>query len=100
MSNNAGNSSFDWTLGVFYSDLEYRDQLIGGFEIVVAGCFFTINFPLLMTAIRQSRSPYFGDISYSITDRLIIGVGGRHFEDKRTLQGTSGFISKDTFDNF
>ena len=99
LSNNAGNSSFDWTLGVFYSDLEYRDQLIGGFEIVVPGV-FSLSFPPADDRYTSESIAYFGDISYSITDRLIIGVGGRHFEDKRTLQGTSGFISKDTFDNF
>jgi iron complex outermembrane receptor protein len=42
----------------------------------------------------------FGNVSYDVTDRLQVDVGGRYFKDKRTQVSSSGAVQSGSFDTF
>ena len=95
LGSNDNDSSFDWTLGVFYSD----SDIDAGFSSVeLAG-------PITVTAGGSNNNDlsetvaYFGELSYAFTDRLTLGVGTRYFEDDREQRNLiSGLTQKETFD--
>ena len=98
LTGNDDSRLLNWTAGVFYSDLKYRDQLLGGFDFVSPGV-FSLFFPPSDDRYTSESLAFFGDISYAVSDQLTIGVGTRYFEDDRQLRRTSGSESQDKFDN-
>lgn len=103
-----GSGPLQWTLGFFYADLE--DSRIDDFRTFDASSatpfvsIFTDRF------VRESSSEsyaIFGDVSYQITDRLQLGVGGRYFHDSQKQAQTNFFFlvpdlteQSATFDDF
>ena len=93
--NSNESSLFDWTAGVFYSDLEYLESNAGGAFVGA----FNGNTSALMSINASKSIAFFGDISYEFTDRLTVGLGVRSFEDERTLEDNSGQVFEETFDH-
>ncbi len=75
----------DWTAGVFYKDVSYRNQNL--IELSQGGEYFG-SIPLF--AEEQSKSgSLFGDVSYALTERAEIGAGIRYFtDDLQSFDGT------------
>lgn len=79
----------DWTAGVFYKDVNYRNQ---NFLELSMGGENLGSIPLF--AEEQSKSgSLFGDVSYALTERAEIGAGIRYFTDD--LQSFDGAERRD-----
>ena len=94
-SNNEG--PFEWTAGVFYRDYENREQSIG--DALITG--FFLPELLVINTVEDSKSwAIFTDISYALSERLKVGVGARHSDDKRDFSDLAGGSSeKGAFDS-
>ena len=103
-----GDGALQWTAGVFYTDLE--DNLVADyrtFDADSATPFEAIFVDRFVSENTSETYAIFGDVSYQLTDRLLIGVGGRYFREDVT-QAESAFVflvpelteQSDTFDNF
>lgn len=80
-----GQGRLNWTAGMFYRDAEEREIGQGLFG----------PFPLATDAVNESQAwTAFGQVAYSVLDRLQLGVGASYFEDRRkaadALTGLSG----------
>ena len=97
LNNNKNSGPLDWTLGVFYSDLDRKDRFPDGISFGLDGMLL-FNVPVA-SEFRESESiAYFGDVSYAITDQLTVGVGTRYFEDQRNAEIGVKYPQED-FDN-
>ena len=104
-----GDSALQWTFGFFYADIE--DSLVADyrtFDASSATPFDSIFTDQFVSDGTSKSYAIFGDVSYQLTDRLLLGVGGRYFHDKQTefsnstalLDPTGGESQSDTFDDF
>lgn len=82
-----GDGGLQWTIGAYYQDMS--DRFIDDFRNFNS----TSPTPYVPTFIGRyfnkdtSESfSVFADVSYKLTDRLLVGVGGRYFEDDRAQQ--------------
>ncbi|MEM0952607.1 MAG: TonB-dependent receptor [Pseudomonadota bacterium] len=79
-----GDGPFSWTVGAFYRELD--DQLIADYRTFEG---VPNDLPVLVFEDRffeETTSESFavyGDLSYDITERFTVGVGGRYFEEDR-----------------
>lgn len=74
----------DWTAGVFYKDVSYRNRNL--LELSQGDLYFG-SIPLLGEESSRSGS-LFGDVSYALSERAEIGAGIRYFTDD--LQSFNG----------
>lgn len=86
-------NTLKWTIGVFYNNSEY----IGGSSNVIN----LLNDSILyesgsIASTKHSTSmSVFGDLSYTINDRLELSIGTRYFEDDQRFE-SPGINSVDT----
>ncbi|MBL8270865.1 TonB-dependent receptor, partial [Steroidobacter sp.] len=80
---------FEWTLGAYYRDLDYRNPVTYEYAYTTDGSLyenggiFVGNQYYFSHATSKSYS-LFADGSYAFTDRWTVGGGVRYFEDKKT----------------
>jgi outer membrane receptor protein involved in Fe transport len=86
---NGETDRIDWTAGVFYKDISYRNRNL--LELSQGGVFFG-TIPLYSEEQSKSGS-LFGDVSYKLTERAEIGAGIRYFTDD--LQSFDGAERRD-----
>ncbi|MEM9421749.1 MAG: TonB-dependent receptor [Pseudomonadota bacterium] len=102
------DGKLQWTIGAFYADVE--DNLTADyrtFDLAEAEPFVPIFEDRFVGMGTSESYAIFGDVSYQFTDRLLLGVGGRYFEDDQTL-AQSDFVflvpeltvQSGTFDDF
>jgi outer membrane receptor protein involved in Fe transport len=71
----AGDDAFSWTLGAFYSDVDYDDFT------TLTSAFGGFSFP---TIERGTSWSFFANTAYDVTDRLELGAGARYFSQEKT----------------
>lgn len=86
---NGDAGRIDWTAGVFYKDVSYRNRNL--LELS-QGDVYLGAIPLFGKEKSKSGS-LFGDVSYALTDRAEIGAGIRYFSDD--LESFDGFSRRD-----
>ncbi|MBV7255292.1 TonB-dependent receptor [Pacificimonas sp. WHA3] len=82
-----------WTVGFFYADL--KDNLIADYRTFDASSetpFVSIFTDRFVSEASSESYALFGDVSYQLTDRLQVGVGGRYFHDKQKTASTDFFF--------
>lgn len=90
----SGEGPWQWTLGGFYQDLQ-RD-FFARFDTLFEGTLFADAEFIADTTI-EARA-LFAEVTYSLTERLEIGAGARHYEDDlSTWDGE--LLEKDSFDS-
>ncbi|WP_129775635.1 TonB-dependent receptor [Peristeroidobacter soli] len=80
---------FEWTLGAFYRDLDYRNPVTYEYEYTTDGSLYQgggIFVGNLYYFSHQTARSYslFADGSYSFNEHWTVGTGVRYFEDKKT----------------
>lgn len=87
-----GNAPLQWTVGFFYADL--KDDLVDDYRTfypVPPDPYTSIFTDRYVNETTSESYAIFGDVSYQLSDRLLVGVGGRYFHDKQT-DATSNFV--------
>lgn len=96
------DTAFDWTLGIFYTDLETEFDN-DHFWSIHPCCEGINDFGRYPRDITSESIAYYGDLSYTLTDQLTVGVGMRYFEDDRTrinfYGDANGILREEDFDN-
>ena len=83
------DSSLQWTVGAFYQDMS--DELIADyrtFDASSAAPFVSIFTDRFYSKEESESIAIFADVSYQLTDRLLLGVGGRYFDDDRSEESS------------
>lgn len=83
----SGENQLQWTIGAYYQDLS--DQLIADYRTFDASSptpFVSIFTDRFFSKDESESISVFADTSYQFTERLLVGVGGRYFEDDRSRQ--------------
>lgn len=90
----SGDGPFSWTVGAIYQDLER--ELVAIYDTL----FFGIVYPDAEYISRYTIESWalFGDVSYSLTERLDIGFGVRYYEDDQA-SFDGGATEEDGFDS-
>ncbi|GFE82596.1 TonB-dependent receptor [Steroidobacter agaridevorans] len=70
----------DWTAGVFYKDVNYRNRNF--LELAMGG--EDLGSIPIFTEEQSKSGSLFGDVSYALTERAEIGAGIRYFTDDLT----------------
>jgi iron complex outermembrane receptor protein len=80
-----GDGDLQWTVGAYYQDMS--DRFMDDFRNFDS----TSQTPYVPTFIGRYSNrdasesvSVFADVSYQLTERLLVGVGGRYFEDDRS----------------
>lgn len=87
-----GNAPLQWTVGFFYADLKH--DLVDDYRTfypVPPDPYTSIFTDRYVNETTSESYAIFGDVSYQLSDRLLVGVGGRYFHDKQT-DATSNFV--------
>lgn len=103
-----GDSSLQWNLGFYYSDDE---GFIDNKTYVASARIFGLPNGFLIDSEESFSSTevyaVFGQVDYSLTDRLVLSAGGRYSEEEifNDVSGFGGGVSqeltvKDTFTDF
>ncbi|MEG3153642.1 TonB-dependent receptor [Sphingomonas sp. RB1R13] len=89
-----GHGPLQYLVGASYSDAKTSSKIDGNGESLVPGLpasalgvVFNLN-----SATRSKVWALFGNLNYDITDRLNIGVGGRFFRDRRSVDSVFTLI--------
>lgn len=95
------SNGFDWTVGVFYSDMEFRFNRDAFWIAVPPSAPFDVgDFPWEQTS---KSIAYYADVSYAITSQLTAGLGARYFDDDRTdivfTGPEAGILKEASFNN-
>jgi len=77
------DSRMNWTLGVFYDDVEDRN-LNTGADLYFSEIPLSISTATTIIDSTSKSTSVFGNISYSITDKLTVDLGGRYYEDDKS----------------
>ena len=79
----ASDSRMNWTLGVFYDDVEDR-YFDAGSDLYLSGIPLSISTATTLIDGTATSTSVFGNMSYSITDKLTVDLGGRYYEDDKS----------------
>ncbi len=100
-NDSSGSSALDWTVGVFYSDLTTTRS--NNFWLAINNG-APANLGVARIDFGSKSIAYYADASYSVTDQLTIGLGGRYFKDDKTQLSFSGaelgILREGSFDDF
>ena len=77
-----GDARFNWTIGAFFRDSSYAQDLLIVRQTNAAGATTVQN--LNVPARDESKSwSYFANASYQLSDKFELGAGARYFDDSR-----------------
>jgi iron complex outermembrane recepter protein len=88
-----GDGPLSYLIGASYSDARSTGAIFGTGTTNVPGLPASA-LGLVFTQISQSKSEVkalFGSVSYDLTDRVTIDVGGRYFKDRRSIRSALSF---------
>ena len=72
-----------WTLGVFYDDVEDR-YLARALGLYLVGSPISISTSTTIIDGTSTSTSVFGNMSYILTDKVTVDLGGRYYEDDKS----------------
>ena len=92
-----GDSPFKWIIGGIYTN----GRILSDIDVNIRGLGDPIPFLTTFGAPLRTKSfAVYGEASYDLFDgKLVPLVGLRYFNDRRSAEGTTGYLGVDTFDS-
>ncbi len=80
-----GSRPLEWTLGAYLQNTRYEDRTLFTYFAIPGppGTPLPAPLPASRSSVHSDSWAIFGDASYKLTDRLMLGTGLRYFEDER-----------------